>query len=341
MNSIFFEMLKNACQKHNNLRDQTPQPPTLITPQQFEASPVCPSPTIPDIDLETSLSCNVSQVSTKKKPPVYHSLILANINLDKPLPFNVSKVHTLLLSLTDEQYEYECFNKSARLVKFFTINKFPELSSLVLHKVNCNNEVLKCFQEHKFEYFHLWYSSLYDNTNIESSFHDYRLDMFKTVTIKELEIVTSMGLNSCNTIIELPHDLRRFTLKAEARELPKMDFRIRRMRFNAKKSNSILIVELSCDLSFIGTIIFSPPIEPCVEELICHASPDQLYFYGIGRSHRWGHGVVKFTLSGGVRLFGTTFPKCLPTTTDKDDQQDDLNTDVDFLDLFNNIYKDD
>ena len=110
-----------------------------------------------------------------KEYPVCHSLIITDFDFEKSLPCDVSQVHTLLFSLTDKHYVEECFNKSSRVVKFFKIHKFPNLSSLILNNVNCNNELLKCFQEYNLEYFHLCYSSL-DNYIAVSYTH---LDVYK------------------------------------------------------------------------------------------------------------------------------------------------------------------
>jgi hypothetical protein len=328
MNSIFFKMLKTACQKLDNFRAQTPRPPIGIMAEQSEESPVCHNLTTTDFDFSKSLPCNVSQVSTKKRLPVYHSLIITNADLKKSLPCDASQVHTLLFSLTDEQYNDERFNKIARVVKFFTINKFPNLSSLVLNNVYCTNELLECFQEYNLEYFHIRYSSF--DSYIDPKSDEWRCHLVKlaTLSVKDLRIDISMRPESRDLILDLPPKTRNLTLKIDVMGFDSQSdhsfILMALIDINATNCKSPLNVQLFCDPLYSGILTLNPPKEPCTKEFICHALPQQ---FSLTPTPNWGVEVVKLYIHEYNLLRRTTFPKCLspkyydpkkPTSDDED-----------------------
>jgi hypothetical protein len=310
MSSTFFNLVKIACQKLGNLRAQTPRPPIEIIPELSEKSPVCDNLTITDFDFEKSLPCDVSQVFTKKRLPVYHSLIISEVDLDKPLPFDVSQVHTLLFNLTYKQYEEERLNKFARVVKFFTINKFPSLKCLILNNVNCNNDLLKCFQEHKFEYFYLRYSSVYECIDKNSVNYEKHLKNFKTLSVKVFRMDTSSRHEYRNIEFSMPPTTEDSALHIDpVGSIPNDDPSEERILFNAKESKPS-IVRLLCDPStFRGRISFIPPLEACIEEFDCPVKRNHMLFHAMMDSI-WGHNVVKLRMYSSVMEYTfTTFPK--------------------------------
>jgi hypothetical protein len=239
MSSTFFNLLKFARQKAVNLRAQTLRRPTKIMAEEQ--------------------SCE----STNNKLPVYHSLIISDVDLKKSLPFDASQVYTLVFNLTYKQYEKERLNKFARVVKFFTINKFPNLKSLVLNNVNCNNELLECFQEYKLEYFHLRYSSLYEYIDKNSVNSEKHLKKFKTLSVKEFRIDTSSRHTYSNIEFNIPPKMEKLTLYIDpVGSIPNDDANEARILFNAKECENLLIVRLFCDPSFCGRISLCPPIIP-------------------------------------------------------------------------------
>jgi len=292
MDSIFFDTLKTACQKANNhLRAQIPRPPIKIMAEQSEESPVC------------------------------HSLIIINVGLKKPLRYDVSQIHTLLFGLTDKQYKEERLNGFARVVKFFTVNKFPNLKSLVLNNVNLNDELLECFQEYNFEYFHLWYFSLCDNTDEKSNSKKY-LKKFKTLSIKEFRIDTSPRLMFPNIEVDIPPKMEKLTLKIDSKgSSPDDDSNTRRILFNAKESKDLSIVQFSCDPSFPGKISVCLPIMRSIKKFICHVMRNQIMFF-TKRNSIWGDGVEKLCMHDDlIQDTCTTFPNCYLPTSNGDVQK--------------------
>jgi len=266
---------------------------------------------ITDFSKSKSLPCDVSQVSTKKKLPIYHSLIITDVDLEKPLPCDASQVHTLLFSLTDKQCNEECFIEFARVVKFFTINKFPNLKSLVLNNVYLNDELLECFQKYKFEYFHLWYFSFCDKIDKISVKYKKHLKKFKTLSIKELRIDVSLRLMFPNIQVEIPSNMKILILRIDSKgSSPNDDSNRGSILFNAKETKCLLIVRFFCDPSFRGRISYCPPIVACNKEFICHVLRNQMTFHARVDSI-WGHNVVKLCMDENLlEDTSTTFPEC-------------------------------
>jgi len=227
--SIFFDKLKFACQKVDNRRAHHPQPPRITMSKWAENLPVCESLIITDVDLEVPLRCDVS------------------------------KVHTLLFGITDKQYEHELFHKFSRVVKFFTINKFPSLKSLVLNNVNLTDELLKCFQEYNLEFFHLWYFSLgpnWDENYVNLKTH---LKEFKTLSVKEFRIDTSVKFAFPSMRIEIPQ-LEILILNVNSLGSNPYGNTKGEITFDASMSLSFLNFQLGCHSSFEGKIGWIPPI---------------------------------------------------------------------------------
>jgi len=326
VNPILLSLLMTASQKLN-LRAKIPRPPVrIIMPEeQSEESPVCHSLTITDFEKSKSLPCDVSQVSTKKRLPVCHSLIITDVDLEKPLICDASQVHTLLVSLTDKQHEDERFNKFGRVVNFFTINKFPNLRSLVLNNVNCTNELLECLQEYNLEYFHLRYSSLDNYINPKTDENGYHLDKLAILSVEELWIDISMRLESRDLTLDLPPNTRDLTLKIDFMgSILDSDFQSPYIDIVATNSKSPLKVHLFCDPLYSGILTLNTPKKPTTTEFICHALPHQFY---LNSTPYWDVEVVKLYIHEYIMLYDTTFPKCLspkyynpekPTSDDED-----------------------
>jgi hypothetical protein len=311
MNSVLLSLLNTTCQRLSktasqkpNLRAKIPRPPIrMIMPEQSsEESPVC------------------------------HILIITDADLKKPLLCDASQVHTLLVGLTDEQDEEERFNKLGRLVNFLTINRFPNLSSLVLNNVKCTNELLECFQKYNLEYLHIRYSSLNNYTDPKSTEWKYHLDKLATLTVEVLRIDISIGFQYCDFILDLSPTTRNLTLKIDVMKgsIPKSDSQSRDLPIlmplidvNATNSKSPLNFQLFCDPLFSGIVTYNPSKEPCTKELICHAFPHQFY---LTPTLKWSHEIVKLYIHE-YNLRGTSFPKCpspkyynpeKPTSDDED-----------------------
>jgi len=331
MNSILLNLLNTASQKHN-LRAKIPRPPIRrITLEESEESPVCHSLTITDFEKSKSLPCDVSQVSTKKRLPICHILIITDVDLEKPLICDASQVHTLLVSLTDKQHEDERFNKFDRVVNFFTINKFPNLRSLVLNNVNCTNELLECLQEYNLDYFHLRYFSWDNYIDPKSNKERYHLDKLATLSVKDLRIDILIRLESCDLTLYPPPNTRNLTLKIDVMgSIPKSGFQSDHLLILmpyidivATNSKSPLNVHLFCDPLYFGILTLNTPKEPCTKNFICYALPHQ---FCLNSTLYWDVEVVKLYMHADS-MHGTTFPKCLspkyynpdePTSDDED-----------------------
>jgi len=286
MSSTFFKLLKLARQKiAKHLRAKTLRPPKKNMIEQ---------------------SCE----PTNNKLPVYHSLIISDADLDKPFPCDASQVRTLLFNLTYKQYDEERLNKFARVVKFFTINKFPNLKSLVLNNVNCNNDLLKCFQEYKLDYFYLRYSSLYEYIDKNSVNYEKHLKNFKTLSVQEFQMDTSSRHIYRNIKLDIPPEMKILTLYIDpVGSSPNDDPNEASILFDAKESENLLIVRLLCDPSFRGRISFCPPLGACIEEFDCPVQRDQIRFF-VMMDSIWGHNVVKLRIYSYVMEDTcTTFPK--------------------------------
>jgi len=288
MGSIFFDKLKFACQKVDNRRAHHPQPPRITMSKWAETLPVCESLIITDVDLEVPLRCDVS------------------------------KVHTLLFGLTDKQYKYELFNKFSRVVKFFTINKFPSLKCLVLNNVNLTDELLKCFQEYNLEFFYVWYFSL--NNNFDEKYVNLKthLKEFKTLSVKEFRIDTSVKFMFPSIRIEIPQ-LEILILNINPLGSNPYENTKGEITFDASMSEDLPIVKIDCCNSFDGTATIIPPIMRggVVKEVAIHAFPRQIIFRaGTNSSWQWGHRVVKLCMPlNMIEDTGTTFPNCRVHTT--------------------------
>jgi len=289
VSSTLLNLLKTACQKLNHLRAQIPRPPIILMAGQSGESLVCHSLTITDVDFD--------------------------FYLEKPLPCDTSQVHTLLISLTDKQYEDERFHRFGRVVKFFQIHKFPNLRALVLNNVNCNNELLECFQEYNLEYFHLRYSSLDDYIDPKIEWQQvYHLDKLVTLPVKELRIDMSTRRESRDVFLKLSPKTRNLILNIDAMgSILKSDFQPLFIEINAKKSKPS-IVKLSCNPSSSARVSLLPPKEPSIKEFICLASPEQLSVYSSGNTV-WGQGTETLCIHKDLlRDISTTFPNCRSPT---------------------------
>jgi len=310
MNSILLKMFLTACQKHDNFRDQTPGPPIFLMEKQSEES------------------------------PVYHSLIITDADLEKPLPCDASQIHTLLFSLTDEQYNDDRVKRLNRVVKFFTINKFPNLKCLILNNVNCNDQLLECLQEYNLDYFHLWYSSLDDIYDPECPFSLYCMDKLATLLILELRIDMSMERKSGSITADLPFTMRNWTLNIDAREsILDSDYLQPSFEFNAKKLELPLNIQMSFDPRFDGGVTLRTPKKPCTKKFICHAFPKRIKIK-VSKNTVWGHGAETVCIHKDLE-HGTSFPNCRSPTYYEVGQQHDSQCKCRSLDLLNNTSKDD
>jgi len=300
MNSVLLSLLNTTCQRLSktasqkpNLRAKIPRPPIrMIMPEQS------------------------SEESTKKKLPVCHILIITEADLENPPLCDASQVHILVISLTDEQDKDECFNKLGRLVNFLTINKFPNLSSLVLNSVKCTNELLECFQGYNLEYLHIRYSSLNNYIDPKSPEWRYHLKKLATLSVINLRIDISIGPASCDLTIYPPDKTGNLTLIIDVMKgsIPESDSQscdlpilMPLIDINPTNSKSPLNFQLFCDPLFSGVVTYNPSKEGSTKELICHASPNQFF---LTPTPNWDDEVVNLYIHEYSSLYGTPFPKC-------------------------------
>jgi len=291
MDPTFFNVIESACQKVDNLHAHHPSQPIMMSKDSVKP-PVSEIMIFRDIDLEKFV---------RRRD---------DVDLEKFVRCDISKVHTVLFSLTDRQFNYECTTDFARVVYSFTLNKFPSLKCLVLNNVYLTDKLLKCLQQYNLKFLHLWYFSWHNNfdKNFAVSFESH-LENFQTLAVVEFQMDLSVRFMFSGFKVKLPPRTMKSVIINILGECNLYNIK-GNILFDAFDSSSLEIFQVYCDPSFPEAVGFIPPMKPTIKKFAWHAKLDQMMFHGIGGSPNWGDGVVELCMNYDIRYTGTTFPNC-------------------------------
>jgi len=298
MDSTFFNVLKFACQKVDDPRAHHPQQPIMMSKDSVKP-PVVKSLIVRDVDLEKFV---------RRRD---------DVDLEKFVRCDISEIHTLVFSLTNRQYKYECATDFARVVYFFTLNKFPSLKCLVLNNVYLTDKLILCLQQYKLKFLHLWYFS-WENSFDNDSTVSFETDLkkFQTLSVEEFRIDTSEVFTFHGFKVKLSRrQMKRFILNI----LGSNSYNIKgKIIIDAEDSYSLEILQVYCDPSFAEIIEIIPPTtDGVLQKFACHATRKQIKFRGGEMDGwRWGNFVVELCIDPAmIDYTGTTFPRCRVLTS--------------------------